>query len=75
MMRLFWVDGRLSWPLVIALAYLSVSLIVADYVWRHVMMSFDTLLLYMIATDAVTAILLIGVYALCRRRWPKGIAR
>ena len=73
MTRLFWVEGRLSWPLVIVLAYLSISLIVADYVWRHVMMSFDTLLLYMIATDTVTAVLLIGAYALYRRRWPKGI--
>jgi predicted membrane protein len=75
MTRLFWVEGRLSWPFVIALAYLSASLIVADYVWRIVVMPFDTLLIYIVAIDGVTAALLIGVYVLCGRRWRKGIER
>jgi hypothetical protein len=49
MTRIFWVDGRLAWPLVGVIAYLSVSLIVLDYAWRIVTMQFDTLLLYALA--------------------------
>jgi hypothetical protein len=69
MKRMFWVDQRFSWSFVFAVAYLTLSLVAADYVWRVVVMPFDTLLIYVVAAEGTVAILLIGVYrALCQRR-------
>ena len=68
MTRLFWVDGRLSWPLVIAVVFVTASLLAVDFVWRMVVVPFDTLLIYAIMLDGAAAALLIGGYILVRRR-------
>jgi hypothetical protein len=68
MRRLFWVNGRLSWPFVIAVAYVSVSAVILDYVWRVVVIQFDTLLLSaIVAVVAGTILLVLGSYALRRQ--------
>ena len=66
MKQLFWVNGRLSWPFVIASVYLSLSLIVLDYVWRVVSISFDTLLIYATIADLAIAITLKVIYRAVR---------
>ena len=35
MMRLFWLEGRLSWPFVICVGYLTLSFLIVDFVWRR----------------------------------------
>jgi hypothetical protein len=68
MKRWVWMNGRLSWPFVIALVYLSVSLLLLDYIWRVIVIPFDTLLIY--ATVAVLGIAttLIALYRALRGR-------
>ena len=68
MTRLFWIDGRLPWPLVIVVAYVSASLVAADYVWRVLVVPFDTLLLYTVIVDFAIAIVMYAVYRINRRR-------
>ena len=68
MKRLIWVNGRLSWPLVAAIAYLSASLIAVDAVWRSVVMPFDTLLIYAVIVDGAVAGLLIALYVVLRAK-------
>ena len=72
MRRVFWLDGRFSWPLVIAVAFASLSLVLIDYAWRVLILPFETLLLYAVAIDAVFALLMIAIYFvfLRRRRLP-----
>jgi hypothetical protein len=68
MIRLFWVDGRFSWALVVIVAYLSVVLLVVDYVWRVVVVEFDAFLLYAL-TIALSLFVLIVVLPLqCQKR-------
>ena len=43
MMRLIWVEGRLSWKFVIVVAYLSALMIIFDLLWRLLVIPFDTL--------------------------------
>jgi len=71
MMRLFWSDGRLSWPLVIAVVLPSLSLVVLDFVWRIVVMPVELLLTYAVAIEAAIALLLILFSIRVRRR--KGV--
>ena len=68
MKRLIWIDGRLSWPLVIAVVFPSLSLIVVDFVWRVVVLPIEWLLLYAFLVDGAAAALLIGSCAVVRRR-------
>jgi amino acid transporter len=71
MKRLFWVNGRLPWPLVVAIAYVSVSAVILDYVWRVVVIQFDTLLLLAVAAEVAGAILVVlCCYALRRQDRP-----
>jgi hypothetical protein len=68
MKRLFWVNGRLSWPLVVAIAYVSASAVILDYVWRVVVIQFDTLLLSaIVAVVAGTILLVLCSYVLRRQ--------
>ena len=68
MKRLFWVNGRLSWPLVVAIAYVSVSAVILDYVWRVVVIQFDTLLLLAVAAEVAGPILVVLCYYALRRQ-------
>jgi heme/copper-type cytochrome/quinol oxidase subunit 2 len=61
MIRLFWVDGRLSWPLVALIAYLSAALVILDYAWRVIVVQFDTLLLYAFAIAGPVFILSVAL--------------
>lgn len=31
---MFWIDGRFSWPLIIAIAYATVAIVATDIAWR-----------------------------------------
>ena len=66
-MRLIWVEGRLAWPLVITIAYLTLSLIGVDYAWRVFVIPFETLIICMLLIDALVAVLLIALYAVFGR--------
>jgi len=68
MKRLFWVENRFSWPFVIILAYISLSLLALDYVWRNLVMPFEALIIYAIATNATATLLAIGAYRVLRPR-------
>jgi uncharacterized sodium:solute symporter family permease YidK len=68
--RLFWVDGRLPWPLVALVAYLSLALIVLDYAWRVIVVQFDTLLLYAFAIAVPLFVLVVAL--MLRYRKPRG---
>jgi hypothetical protein len=50
MTRFFWVDGRLSWPLVALIGFLTIWLLVLDYVWRVVTVQFETLLIFAVVS-------------------------
>jgi hypothetical protein len=68
MMRLFWVDGRLSWPFVVAVVFVTTSALAADFVWRLVVIPFTNLVIYAAAADLVVAALLILVWMAARRK-------
>ena len=68
MKRLLCIDGRLPWPLVAAIVYLTLSAVVVDFVWRVYVVQFETLLLSAVAIDATVAIALIVLYYVFRRR-------
>lgn len=68
MIRLIWIDGRLPWPLVVAVAVVSLSPVAADFVWRVVVLPIEKLVLYAILVDGAVAMLLIGWWAAVRRR-------
>lgn len=67
-MSLLWTKGRFSWPFVAVVAYLSVSLVVGDYLWRVLVVPFDTLILILALADAAIALLLYIAYRLAVRR-------
>ena len=68
MRRVVWVRGRLSWPFVICIAYLTAAIIGFDYVWRVVVIPFDTLLLSAALKLGTLTIVLIGLYGWWQRR-------
>jgi len=68
MKRLFWVGERFSWPFVVVLAYVSLSLVAVDYAWRNVTMPFETLFIYAVAVNTAVIFLLIFSYRIFRRR-------
>jgi hypothetical protein len=67
MKRLFWSDGRLSWVFVIAVVFVTVSLVGLDLVWRTVVIPFDTLLVYAVIVNALAALVLTACYRWLRR--------
>ena len=67
MTRWFWFDGRLSWPFVAVIVFLSLILLLADLVWRVLVIPLETLLALTIAIGVVAILSLIGVNLLLRR--------
>lgn len=67
MLRLIWVEGRLSWIVVGVVVFLSVSLIALDLAWRLLKIQFDTLLIYAFAIDVMAAIVVILIALAVRR--------
>jgi hypothetical protein len=59
MIRLIWIDGRLSWSLIGAVIFITLSIIILDIVWRMAKMPFYTLLIYAAAIDLATAVVAI----------------
>jgi hypothetical protein len=68
MRRFVWVSGRLSWPFVIVIVYVTAALICFDYLWRVVVIPFDMLLIYAAIGFVALPVLLIGFYG-CVRWW------
>ena len=66
-MRLIWRDGRLAWPLVLAIAYAAAALVVVDYFWRMVVMPFTMFALYAVMIAIVPPILLAAGRSTLRR--------
>jgi hypothetical protein len=64
MTRLVWVNGRFGWPLIMALVFLTISMVAADFVWRLLVIPFEKLAAYAIAIDALAAALVICAYVL-----------
>ena len=60
MTRLFWIDGRLSWPFVITVVFLTLSAVIIDFVWRSFVIPFETLLIYSVICEGAAVILLVG---------------
>ena len=72
MSGLLWKDGRFGWPLVVAVAFVSASLVASDYVWRLVQIPFETLLIIWFVANISAVALLIVIYSVFfRRRTPK----
>jgi hypothetical protein len=61
MLRLVWVDGRLAWPLVGLVVYLTATLILMDYAWRVMQMQFDTLMLYGLAIAGLPLVIAVAL--------------
>ena len=72
MIRLFWVDGRFSWTFVAIVAYLSAVLILMDYLWRVVVVEFDTFLLYTLVVAASLFALIVVLVLQYRKKVRKG---
>ncbi len=70
MTRLLWVNGRLGWPLVVAVAYVSLSVVAVDYSWRVLEMPFAQLAAFSAALDLAVAALLVLVGVRMRGRRP-----
>jgi hypothetical protein len=43
---MFWIDGRLPWPLVATIGFLTLSTLILDFAWRIVIIQFETLLIF-----------------------------
>ena len=67
MKRLFWSDGHLSWAFVIAVVFVTVSLVGLDLVWRTVVIAFDTLLVYAVIANVSAALVLVVSFWALRR--------
>jgi hypothetical protein len=67
-LRFFWVDGRLGWPPVIAVVFVTVSALVLDYVWRMFVIPSDRLIMYAVIIEVMLAIALIFVHRALGRR-------
>lgn len=60
MMRWFWIEGRFSWPFVAAIVFLSLVLVVADFIWRVLVVPAETLVA-LAGVACVAAVLLFVV--------------
>jgi len=67
MRRPVWIDGRLAWPLVIAISYLSALVIIFDFSWRILVMPFFALVLAA-AVFGVSGAILIAVLILRNKK-------
>ena len=68
MLKLLWVDGRFGWPFVIAVAFVTLSVIGFDFAWRLVVIPFDRLVIYAAAAVSGVAALLILVWIAAGRK-------
>ena len=66
--RWIWVDGRLSWPLVAMVVFISAFAIAFDFGWRVLVLPFETYLLIAVLLAAAIAIVRLGICVLRRRR-------
>jgi hypothetical protein len=64
MKQLLWIDGRLPWPLVVTVAFITVSLLCVDFIWRVVVLPIETLMLIAALVVSAAAIGLIAAYIL-----------
>lgn len=60
MMRWFWMERRFSWPFVAAIVFLSLVLVVADFIWRVLVVPAETLVA-LAGVACVAAVLLFVV--------------
>lgn len=60
--------GRLSWPGVIAVMVVSTSIIVFDYVWRVLTVSFESLTIALVVVLFVGGIVLLTAASLLKHR-------
>jgi hypothetical protein len=68
MMRLIWVDGRLAWPLVVAIVYVTCCVLGFDIAWRLLVLPFDRLVIYAAVLDLAVAALLISFWIAAGRK-------
>jgi hypothetical protein len=54
-----WRDGRFAWPLVVFVVYMTLSLVIVDFVWRRFVMPFETLLIFSVLADGAVGVVLI----------------
>jgi hypothetical protein len=47
MKRWFWNDDRLGWPLVVFVLYVSGFVLISDFCWRTLTLSFESLVMVM----------------------------
>ena len=66
MKRWVWNNGRFGWPIIAAIVFATISLLIADFVWRTVILPFDMLLVYLLIGDAAAAAVIILAYQLVR---------
>jgi len=58
MRSIIWVDGRLSWPLVVVVTYLAAVILLFDLSWRLVTIPFDALVVYAFAIAGLVAVVI-----------------
>jgi hypothetical protein len=68
MKRIFLVDGRLAWPLVVTTAALTATLVVFDFAWRTLSVSFEALALVALLAVAAELACISLASLLLRRR-------
>jgi len=67
MKQMLWVNGRLAWPVVATMVFISVSLLSLDFAWRIVIVPIETLLLTGGLITTAVAIALLAAYLLRSR--------
>ena len=74
-MRLLWVNGRLGWPFVIAMIFITVTVVMMDFAWRIALIPFASLAAYTVIADlAAAALLIVGYLVVLRpRRTPSQV--
>ena len=60
--------GRLAWPLVMSVAFVTVAIVLFDLIWRLVTMSFESLALAFVVVLTVGAVVLFAVTRLQKAR-------
>lgn len=67
MRRSAWINGRLAWPLVIVVAYLSMLILLFDFFQRVLVMPFFALVFYEVTFGLAGALLIAGLVLLHRK--------
>ena len=68
MRRFCWINGRLGWPLVISIVFVTLSALVLDYVWRTVVIPADKLFIYAAAIELTVIVLLAALWTFFQPR-------